>query len=68
MFLFGWVGIGFQQWTGNVSIPLLIVYGCAIGFPGVAALLSAISGLTGQPQSPSAPGALPTSSTSSSTP
>jgi hypothetical protein len=62
-FAFGWVGIAYQQWTHNVSIPLLVVYGVAIGLPGVAALLSALRDVTASPSGPSQPEALPTSST-----
>lgn len=61
MFALGWAGIGYQQMTAQVSIPLLIVYGVAIGLPGVAALLSAISGLTASPPSPSQPAVSPSS-------
>jgi hypothetical protein len=53
-FAFGWVGIAYQQWTHSVSIPLLIVYGVAIGLPGVAALLSALSDVTESRQASSA--------------
>lgn len=62
MFALGWAGIGYQQMTAQVSVPLLIVYGVAIGLPGVAALLSAISGLTASPPSASPPAVSPSSS------
>lgn len=61
MFLLGWAGIGYQQMTHNVSIPLLVVYGVAIGLPGVAALLSAASALTGSQSAPSVPAVSPSS-------
>lgn len=55
MFALGWAGIGYQQMTAQVSIPLLVVYGVAIGLPGVAAILSAASALTAPQPSPSPP-------------
>lgn len=61
-FAFGWLGIGYQQWTHNVSIPLLVVYGVAIGLPGVAAILSALSEVTGSQSSASPQEESPTSS------
>lgn len=54
-FAFGWVGIAYQQWTHNVSIPLLVVYGVAIGLPGIAGLLSALREVTGSQSESSVP-------------
>jgi hypothetical protein len=62
-FAFGWVGIAYQQWTHNVSVPLLIVYGVAIGLPGVAALLSALQDVTGSRSELPQPEASPSSPT-----
>jgi hypothetical protein len=62
MFALGWAGIGYQQMTAQVSIPLLVVYGVAIGLPGVAAILSAASALTVSQPSPSPPAVSPSSS------
>lgn len=62
-FAFGWAGIAYQQWTHNVSIPLLVVYGVAIGLPGIAGLVSALREVTGSSSELSQPEASPTSST-----
>ncbi len=62
-FAFGWVGIAYQQWTHNVSIPLLVVYGVAIGLPGVAGLLSALRDVTGSSSEQPQPEVSPTSAT-----
>lgn len=39
LFVAGLAGIGYQQYTGSVSIPLLVLYGVMLGLPGVQALL-----------------------------
>ena len=40
LFVSGLAGIAYQQVTGKVSIPLLVVFGLMVGLPGVAALLA----------------------------
>lgn len=62
-FAFGWLGIAYQQGTHDVSIPLLVVYGVAIGLPGIAALLSALQDVTGSSPERPAPVVSSTSST-----
>jgi hypothetical protein len=59
LFAAGLAGIGYQQWTGSVSIPLLVLYGVMVGLPGVQALLQLMPG--GQAQDPDPePGPEPT--------
>lgn len=62
-FAFGWLGIAYQQGTHDVSIPLLVVYGVAIGLPGIAALLSALQDVTASRSALPAPEESATSST-----
>lgn len=44
LFVVGLSGIGYQQYTGSVSIPLLVLYGVMLGLPGVQALLQLVPG------------------------
>ena len=46
LFVVGLGGIVYQQYTGSVSIPLLVLYGVMLGLPGVQALM----GLLPSPQ------------------
>lgn len=47
LFVVGLAGIGYQQYTGSVSIPLLVLYGVMLGLPGVQALLGLLPGPQG---------------------
>lgn len=50
LFVAGLSGIGYQQYTGSVSIPLLVLYGVMLGLPGVQALLGLMPGRQGEPE------------------
>ena len=66
--VWGFGGIAIQQYTGNVSIPLLTVYITMIGAPGGLALAQLLRGSTttaptpGSSQSPPPRSSLPRSS------
>ena len=52
LFAAGLAGIGYQQYTGSVSIPLLVLYGVMLGLPGVQALMGLLPGPQGQDPEP----------------
>lgn len=52
LFVAGLSGIGYQQYTGSVSIPLLVLYGVMLGLPGVSALLQLVPGPVADPEEP----------------
>jgi len=59
LFTSGLTGIAYQQITGDVYIPLLVVFGLMIGLPGVTAILQLLGGTTepttGASSAPSSP-------------
>lgn len=42
LLLAGLAGIGYQQWTGDVNIVLLLIFTTMTGVPGIASIISLI--------------------------
>jgi hypothetical protein len=64
----GLTGIGYQQITGKVYIPLLVVFGLMIGLPGVTAILQLLGGTTAPTTGGSSSSSSPHSQSSQSSP
>ena len=52
LFVVGLGGIVYQQYTGSVSIPLLVLYGVMLGLPGVQALMGLLPSPQANPEEP----------------
>lgn len=62
--LWGFGGIAYQQWTGNVNVALLMVYTAMLGLPGAIGLVQLARGKQELPPTAGSSSASPSSSSS----